>query len=961
MSIKKAEILAPAGDEDAALAAIFAGADAIYLGLSKFNARLKAANITEECLPPLVRLAHSHGVKIYVTANTLITTSEIDEFLALVRIVLRAGVDALIIQDYGALYLLKRLYPQAHIHASTQMTSHNSKQLEFLKRFAVRQVNLCREMSLAEIRELTEAGERMEMKVEVFVHGAYCISFSGQCLMSSLIGGHSANRGLCAQPCRKAYRLRLGEGGGGDRETGRRGDGKRRWEDGERGDGGKVRRTDVPLSQGEGERGKRRSYRLSLKDNNALEHASSLLEAGVGSLKIEGRLKNFYYVYQTVAAWREQLDRIYAGCSPNRDDPRVHKVFNRGFSAGYLENRICGQMFIDSPLDNSLTLVGEVKNYVADQHLLELTDCADLPTGIKINIYTPDNYFICTAAVEEKKAGNAFRIRLEHLMRDKILKGYVVFTLRDTDEMTGIQARLRHIKAMHIKERPMTGMSMRVRRSAVRVRVKGEEGQRLRAIFYSEHKSIAVESVLPLQRACKSPLTQGTLLEVFGKLGDTSFILESVDCSDLKGELFLPVSELNKLRRRAVSQLEPEAEEEEGVDPLELKATAKGRVDPTGDPPMQVPPLSKGRARAKYTAQGFLDHYRANPLPSPPEGEMVRVRGLTGRAFTAQCTEARARKSGLAILVSDLEEAVYFSTIARTVLLEINNAEGFQQAATCLSMYPNILPFFPAILFEKECSRLVQVLDKAICSRIVADNSGLGLAAAQKGIGWVAGPALNCANPYAVRALQEEGEAEGVFLSLELNARQIMDTWADSDGNLWMVVMGPLVLMTTRQCLLHDSSHCQKKWCDEQCLPSCRQYAVWCDELDMPFYVYKRPGAYTQVFNNAVLFIPEAVHLLRGRISHFVLDMRSFPFYQLALADKKKIMDYFARTLAGESGRDQDKKEPDKERRNKKGQHKNSQGKKEQDKRERGNKDRDKEAMKEILPRTTTGHFRRGL
>jgi len=936
MNIKKPEILAPAGDEDAALAAIFAGADAIYLGLPKFNARLKAANITEESLPPLVRLAHSRGVKIYVTANTLITTDEIDEFLALVRIVLRAGVDALIIQDYGALYLLKRLYPRAYIHASTQMTSHNSKQLEFLKRFAVRQVNLCREMSLAEIRELTEAADRMGMKVEVFVHGAYCISFSGQCLMSSLIGAHSANRGLCAQPCRKAYRLRLGEGGGGDRETGRRGDGKRRWEDGERGDGGKVRlkkqlsvvsyqlsvktasciqHPASSIQQG------RRSCRLSLKDNNALEHAASLMKAGVGSLKIEGRLKNFYYVYQTVAAWREQLDRIYAGCSPNRDDPRVHKVFNRGFSAGYLENRICGQMFIDSPLDNSLTLVGEVKNYLADQHLLELTECADLPPGIKINIYTPDNYFICTAAVEEKKAGNTFRIRLEHLVRDKILKGYVAFTLRDTDEMAGIQARLRHMKEMHLKEKPLTGMSMKVRRSPVQVRVRGEEGQKLMAIFCSEHKSIAVESVLPLQKASKNPLTQGTLLEVFGKLADTSFILESVDCSDLRGELFLPVSELNKLRRRAVSQLEPEAAEA-GIDPLELKATAKGRVDPHEDSSMdltrQVPPLLRVSGKAR--------------------------------------TRARAEKSSLAILVSDLEEAVYFSTIARTVLLEINSAEGFQQAATCLSRYPNILPFFPAILFEKECIRLVQVLDKAICSRIVADNSGLGLAAAQKGIGWVAGPALNCANPYAVRALQEEGEAEGAFLSLELNARQIMDTCADSGGKLWMVVMGPLVLMTTRQCLLHDSSHCQKKWCDEQCLPSCRQYAVWYDELDMPFYVYKRPGAYTQVFNNAILFIPEAVHLLRGRISHFVLDMRSFPFYHLALADKKKAIDYFAQALAGESGRDQDKKELDKERQEKKGQDKNSQGKKERDKRER-----DKKAMKEILPKTTTGHFRRGL
>jgi len=826
MNMKKAEILAPAGDKDSALAAILAGADAIYLGLPKFNARLKAANITEESLPALVRLAHSHGVKIYVTVNTLITTEEIDEFLALVRICLKAGVDALIIQDYGALYLLKRLYPQARIHASTQMTSHNSKQLELLKKFGVRQVNLCREMSLSEIRELTRVADRMEIKVEVFVHGAYCISFSGQCLMSSLIGGHSANRGLCAQPCRKGYGLR---------PSGRRGEGERGWIEG------------------------KKSYRLSLKDNNALKHAASLLEAGVSSLKIEGRLKNFYYVYQTVTAWREQLERIYAGAPPNPDDSLVHKVFNRGFSAGYLENGISGQMFVDLPLDNSLTLVGEVKNYVADQHLLHLTKGADLAIGVKINIYTPDNYFICTAIVEEKKAANAFHIRLEHLMRDKILKGHVVFTLRDTDEIDRIKMRLRH---------------MEIHRPFVQVRVDGEEGQRLRASFCSEHKSIAVESVITLQKATKNPLTQETFLKIFGKLGDTSFTLKSVDCSDLRGDLFLPVSELNKLRRSAVSQLESEED-------------AEGRVGPA----MQVPPHLRAKAGGR----------------------------------------AKPRKSSLAILVSDLEEASFFSSITKTVLLEINSAEQFQQAAHCLSMRPNIFPFFPAILFEKECSKLAHVLDKAICSRIVADNSGMGLVAAQKGIGWVAGPALNCANPYAARALQEEGGAEGVFLSLELNARQIRDVCAASGGEIWLVVMGPLLLMTTRQCLLQDCSHCRKKAWDEQCLPSCQQYAVWYDELDMPFHVCKRTGAYTQVFNNAVLFIPEAMHLLRGMISHFVLDMRSFPFYHPALADKKKIMDYFTRTLAGESGQDQDKK------------------------------DQDKKAMKKILSETTTGHFKRGI
>ncbi|MEW5801180.1 MAG: peptidase U32 family protein, partial [bacterium] len=377
--MRKAQILAPGGDEDAVLAAILAGADAVYLGLPRFNARLKAVNITEKSLPFLVRLAHLRGVKVYVTVNTLITTEEIGEFLTLIRVCLQAEVDALIIQDYGALYLLKKLYPEAHLHASTQMTCHNSWQMELLKRFGAHHVNLCREMSLAEIRELTEAADRMGTKIEIFVHGAYCISFSGQCLMSSLIGGRSANRGMCAQPCRKAYFLRP--------------------------QGGKA-------------------YRLSLKDNCAFKDIASLLEAGVSSFKIEGRMKNFYYVYQVVSAFKEQLERIYAGSPPGLDDRRLHTVFNRGFSAGYLRNMISRKMFIDSPLDNSLVLVGEVKRYVAERGLLHFTKKVDLPKGAKINVYTRDNSFICTASVEQRESASVFRIRLEHLLRAKIMKGH---------------------------------------------------------------------------------------------------------------------------------------------------------------------------------------------------------------------------------------------------------------------------------------------------------------------------------------------------------------------------------------------------------------------------------------------------------------------------------------------------------------------------------------------------------
>ncbi|MEW5803976.1 MAG: DUF3656 domain-containing protein, partial [bacterium] len=412
---------------------------------------------------------------------------------------------------------------------------------------------------------------------------------------------------------------------------------------------------------------------------------------------------------------------------------------------------------------------------------------------------------------------------------------------------------------------------MKEHRSALRVSLLGEEGQRLRALFCSDgisgQRCVAVESTLPLQRAVQNPLTRETFFEAFGKVGNTSFIINDindVDCSRVRGSLFLPVSELKKIRQRAIKQLE----QPEYVKPEKVR-----------------------------------DEPSAPPLPP---------------------ARARLQKSSLAVLVSDLEDAAFFSPLIKTVLLELNSAKELRKAAGRLSAYPNIFPFFPAILFEKECGRIVEALDKTVCPTIVANNSGLGLAAGRKGIGWVAGPGLNCMNPYAVKALQEEGGSTGAFLSPELNARQIKSASAGISGESWLVVMGPLLMMTTRQCLLADSARCTKNEVDAQCLTFCEQYAVWYDEMDMPFYVYKRPGAYTQIFNNAILFIPEAVHLLRGRISRFVLDMRNFPFYQLTMDQKWKIMIYFTGIMTGEPGQDKD-------------------------------------AIKEMLPKTTSGHFKRGI
>ncbi|MFH0924216.1 MAG: peptidase U32 family protein [bacterium] len=716
-NLKKIELLAPGGDEDAVKAAILAGADAIYLGLSRFNARLKATNISEERLPFLTNLAHSRGVKIYVTINTLITNPEVEDFVQLVGLCLKAGVDAFIVQDIGALYLINKLYPEAHLHASTQLTIHNSKQLEFLKRFNVRQVNLCREMSLEEIKGIISHADQLNLKVEVFVHGAYCISFSGQCLMSSFIGGCSANRGLCAQPCRKRYSLKKGRIG--------------------------------------------EKYRLSLKDNNAFAKAEALLKANVSSLKIEGRMKNFYYVYNIVQAWRGQLDKIYSGHPANPDDPCLHKVFNRKFSIGYLEDKMSQEMFVDSPMDNSLTFVGKVKRYLAGQQLLELTNKNDLNKGSRINIYTKDNQFVCTATIENIKTASAFYIRLEHLIRQKILNGQIVYTLRDKEEMAAIQTRLKRIL---IKEEPL------------------------------------------------------------------KFKVEEVDSKSFKN---------------------------------------------------------------------FLQN-KSKLIP---------------------------KESKLALLISNPNEVKIFTSKAETILLEINSANELSKVINSSTWNHNVIPFFSPIIFERELGQLVSVLDRDRCSRIVANNYGLGVAAIDKGIDWIAGQALNCTNSYTALALEAVGRTKGAFVSLELNTRQIGELVNTYSGETWLTISGPLLVMTTRQCLLRDTSNCLRRYCNRECLTNCQQYTTWYDEKNVPFHIYKKPGSYTQIFNDAILFFPKVINLFKGEIDHFVLDLRNYPFYNLSLDEKKLIVDYFKNILLGK---------------------------------EEGNQDKQKE-IKKILPNTTTGHFRRGI
>jgi len=295
------ELLAPGGDINSIKAALLAGANAIYCGLDKFNARNRAENITFNDLPGIIRLAHEQDCSIFLTLNIVIVESELPAFFTLLNKCVNTDLDGIILQDLGMLYVIQKQFPSLKAHASTQLTTHNAGQIEFLHRLGAKRVNLCRELNLDEIRELTRYAHTKKMQTEVFIHGSNCVSFSGLCYASSVHNGNSGNRGRCSQPCRDRFK---------------------------------------PTAAG-------KNYPLNMKDNSVYADLDSLCNAGVDSLKIEGRIKNFDYVFSVTNSYRQKLDHL------SHDGSTLRTVFNRDLTAGYIQGRIGAEMFTDNPRDQA--------------------------------------------------------------------------------------------------------------------------------------------------------------------------------------------------------------------------------------------------------------------------------------------------------------------------------------------------------------------------------------------------------------------------------------------------------------------------------------------------------------------------------------------------------------------------------------------------------------------------------
>jgi putative protease len=305
---RKIELLAPGGDVEAIKAAVIAGANAVYCGLDKFNARNRASNLSFDDLTGIIRLAHKYDCEVFLTVNVVILEQELPTLIKLLNKLVNSGLDGIIVQDLGVFNLVKKYFPTLDIHASTQLTTHNEGQIKFLAKIGASRLNLSRELNIDEIKSLSALAHEHDVLTEVFVHGALCIAFSGQCYSSSVSVGNSGNRGSCSQACRDEYEI-------------------------------------TPAGN---------RFPLNLKDNSAYFDLPQLVDAQVDSLKIEGRIKNAHYVYTVTDTWRKSIDSFVESGKLTSDDSNLHRVFNRDFTNSFLQGNLTKDMFIDNPRDHSI-------------------------------------------------------------------------------------------------------------------------------------------------------------------------------------------------------------------------------------------------------------------------------------------------------------------------------------------------------------------------------------------------------------------------------------------------------------------------------------------------------------------------------------------------------------------------------------------------------------------------------
>lgn len=524
--MERPELLSPCGDFECLKAAVQNGADSVYLGTSDFNARARAKNFDDETLKEAIIYAKLRNVKVHVTLNILIKNHEFEDAVKLAIKVYNLGADALIIQDLGLLEYLIKNYPEIPVHASTQMTTHNLASVKQLESMGVQRVVLSRELSINEIKNICD---NTNVEIETFIHGALCICYSGQCLFSSIIGGRSGNRGLCAQPCRLPYTL-MDEGNN-------------------------------ILDKG---------HLLSPRDLNAIKYLPELIRAGVKCFKIEGRLKSPEYVGIITKFYRKYIDIVLDNPDLSNEQvldiifkeletknentsmsdlEEVTQVFNRGgFSNGHLDNTPNKEIIFKDKPNNIGFYIGKIEKFNPNKGYITLKASTPLEIGDKIGINS-DTYTVSELMINNKniKKSNVGDIITIGRMKGNIKTGLSVYKLQSKTLTESISPTFREDKEFR-KQKLCCKLDI-LKNTPMKLEVYCNDAN---SVYYNEVVT-ATSEVIPSE-AQNSPTTKEKIINQISKTGNTPFEFEDIKL-ELDDNLFIPVSSLNELRRNALEEL----------------------------------------------------------------------------------------------------------------------------------------------------------------------------------------------------------------------------------------------------------------------------------------------------------------------------------------------------------------------------------------------------------------------
>lgn len=785
------------------------GADAVYVGGRSFSARAYAENFSPDQLSQVADYAQLRGVKLYVALNTLINNQEMAEALEYARFLCAIGVNAVIVQDLGLLFNLRRVLPELRVHASTQMTTHNLAGVKFLESQGVERVIMARELSLDNLRKIA-AGTSCAL--EVFVYGALCICYSGQCLFSSLVGGRSGNRGRCAQPCRLYYGLEMIE---------------------ERGH--KLTSDPRRRKKGEAARSLAEGYLLSPRDLNALPLLPELHRSGVKALKIEGRMKKPEYVATVVRIYRQALDRFYRDPQHFQASPeewrQLAQIFNRGFTSGYFSGNPGRNLMNYQRPNNRGLYLGRVTSWDGKAQRLAIRLESDLRLGDGIEVWvsrggrtglTVGRLEVDGRPVSLARAGQEAVIPFT----GRAVAGDRVFKTYDQE----------------LERLARDSYSLGQKRIPLHLGIRAAVGAPL-AVWAVDPQGRRVEVVSEYigQPAEKHSLDPETARQQLGRMGNTPFVLESLE-SQIAPQTLVPLSVLNHTRRLLLEKLsalrladqrlaEPDPEvffrRRQNLEHWLKQALLAGELGRYGDPPpADLCPLGETSRPRLAVAVGSLEAARQ------------AIEHGADQVYLPDMGWRLGSEAGAAAAPSDRawEETVEAA-----------------RRRNCRLIYS-----LPRIWTEDQAEAVVTALEKALrrfgnglCGILAPSLGGLQLALSYPQWPAYADYSLNVFNQWALAAMCDLG-VEQTTLSLELTLKQLQQFPEAARRRTEVVVHGSLPVMVSEHCLLGAAVGNRTR--ENPCTAPCSQGSyILRDRLGMAFPVETDRFCRLHLFNSRTL------------------------------------------------------------------------------------------------------------